>query len=558
MKNLPLSILLFAITGILFLLQVFPYTGIYLMMSGVRGWSIYLINLGFIAMIIDSRSGTLPRWFIAIPVIYFGAYATSTIASHTALFLLQRENATKNESANIPFDPKLHALVIGKTDSFLSGMAGWLVQSYDIPVVYDKNPNFRTASHLAHRVAGESLCKKARENVGNGNGIFTNVVYENGKMLKDLCVIAKPEDPILPVYTLTTTESSRYTAKKTDFILPTYDITITITDPNGHEYKLYGGTAEPLKWLPMPIMGCGLNSMLARWECVTTFMQERFIPINPNGDIAMIADALGLKRSPASTRIDPNAGDPASEKQLDEINNKALEDELKLLHNLINNSNYSESSFPILLYKRSDLLASEALGMVQALKKATQSKYVMREGRNTLAKLISRLPQKEFLSQAHELIEIVRSEPDTDEIRGHKLEQDAEDFIIRLGDAGSEAHDILLNMVNKNLETTPKAWTNYWAVLALCRAGSDVAKKAEPILIKILNSTDRYREQDLHSAAYVALLRLGLKDAVLKDPSAGAKYGNSWYDERMEKVTPESPKSVCTTIMGSGRPPLPE
>jgi hypothetical protein len=566
MKSLPLSICLFAITGILFLLQLFPYTGIFLMMLGAMGWSTILINLGFIVMIIESLYRKLPRWFILFPIIYFGGYAALTIASHTEFYLLQRDATIKNQSANIPFNSEIHALVIGKTDSMLSGMANWMVQSYDIPVIYDKNPNFHTANHLSYRLAGKFICDKARKNFTVNTGIFTNPVYENGKMSKDLCAIRKPEDPTLPIYTLTTTESSRYKAKTTDFLLPTYDITITITDPIGHEYKLYGGTAEPFRWLPMPVIGCWLNSGAAKWECDATFMRERFSPIARNhngetGDISMIADALHLKRSPASARIDSSANDPVTEKQIENINNEALENELALLHSLINDSGYSkysESSFPILLYKRSDLLASEALGMVQALKRFTQNKSGNRESRNTLAKLISRLPQKEFLSQAHELIEIVRQEPDIKEMPGYKLENDAEDFIIRLGDAGPEAYDILLNMMNKNIETTPKSWTNYWVALAICRAGSDIGEKVKPSLIKILNSTDRYREQDLHSAAYVALLRLGFKNDALKDPSAGTKYGSSWYDNKLATVTPESPKSVCTTIKKSQAIPLPE
>lgn len=567
MKSLPLSILLFAITGILFLLQLFPYTGIFLMMFGAIGWSTILINLGFIVMIIESISRKLPRWFILFPIIYFGGYTALAIASHTKFSLLQKDTATKNQSANIPFDPKLHALVIGGTDSMLSGMANWIVQSYDIPDIYDKNPNFHTANHLSYRLAGKFICDKARKDSTVNTGIFTEPVYENGKMSKELCVIRKPEDPTLPIYTLTTTESSRYKAKtETDFLLPTYDITITITDPNGHKYNLYGGTAEPLRWLPMPVMGCWLNSGAAKWECDATFMRERFSSIarssnGDKGDIAMIADALHLKRSPASARIDSNASDPATEKQIENINNEALENELALLHSLIKDSGYSQyskSSFTILFLKRSDLLAPEASEMVQALKRFTQDTSRNRESRNTLADLISRLPPKEFLSQAHEIIDIVRQEPDIKEMIGYKLENDAENFIIRLGDAGPEAYDILIKMMNKNIETRPKAWTNYWPVLAICRAGYDIGEKVKPSLIKILNSTDRYREQDLHSAAYVALLRLGFKNDALKDPSAGTKYGASWYDNKLATVTPESPKSVCTTIQKSQAIPLPE
>ena len=61
----------FLFTAAVFLLQLFPLTGMLLMILAAPFWSVITINLGFILVIADVVAGTLPRWALALPVIYF-------------------------------------------------------------------------------------------------------------------------------------------------------------------------------------------------------------------------------------------------------------------------------------------------------------------------------------------------------------------------------------------------------------------------------------------------------------------------------------------------------
>jgi hypothetical protein len=55
----------------------------------------------------------------------------------------------------------------------------------------------------------------------------------------------------------------------------------TIALPDGRRLELLGGTAVPLAWLPMPIIGCALNSGAGRWDCAALFSPNTFTPIVP-------------------------------------------------------------------------------------------------------------------------------------------------------------------------------------------------------------------------------------------------------------------------------------
>jgi hypothetical protein len=136
----------------------------------------------------------------------------------------------------------------------------------------------------------------------------------------------------------------------------------------------------------------------------------------------------------------------------------------------------------------------------------------------------------------------------------------------RLGDAApSEMVDFYLATLRKehspfdvlanNAQTT--------AALGLWRAGAEYAPEAKEDLVRLLASTGRYKtidQHDLHSAAYVALLRMGFKDEVANDPASKRSDGYTvmndptgrrrdllyhWYEDKLATVTPASPKEVC-------------
>jgi hypothetical protein len=53
----------------------------------------------------------------------------------------------------------------------------------------------------------------------------------------------------------------------------------------------------------------------------------------------------------------------------------------------------------------------------------------------------------------------------------------------------------------------------------------------------------------LHSALYVTLLRMGMKDAVVNDPTDGRRDRVfQWYQDKFATVTPASPKEVCVAV----------
>jgi hypothetical protein len=53
----------------------------------------------------------------------------------------------------------------------------------------------------------------------------------------------------------------------------------------------------------------------------------------------------------------------------------------------------------------------------------------------------------------------------------------------------------------------------------------------------------------LHSALYVTLLRMGMKDAVVNDPTDGRRDRVfQWYEDKFAHVGPASPKQVCVAV----------
>ncbi|MCQ1775811.1 hypothetical protein NOJ05_01185 [Neorhizobium galegae] len=108
------------------------------------------------------------------------------------------------------------------------------------------------------------------------------------------CNLSMPERPELPIVTV-----SRKETKGFEKSLPVTRITTTITMPDGRSFQLLGGVAAPLGWIPMPIIGCGLDSGAASWECGAAFSRNGHTPIIPGStpyrqDSNVLARDLGL------------------------------------------------------------------------------------------------------------------------------------------------------------------------------------------------------------------------------------------------------------------------
>jgi hypothetical protein len=68
------TFIFFSIAAVLFLLQVLPMPGIYLMMFGAVFWTGLLLMAGLIAMGVEAHLRRVPRFLILVPIAVFGGY----------------------------------------------------------------------------------------------------------------------------------------------------------------------------------------------------------------------------------------------------------------------------------------------------------------------------------------------------------------------------------------------------------------------------------------------------------------------------------------------------
>jgi hypothetical protein len=568
MRKVPKSILLFLFTGIVFLVQHLPIVGVFLMILGAPLWSVVTINLGFLLMAKEAWDGTLPRAAIVLPFLYFSIYAGITIAGHRQLSRLRQEIAQNNQAVHVAFDSKQNALVVetkvmkGST-SPLGNVPEDLVEAYDIPVVYGDNGNPRVASHLSYRVVAKKTC----DAIGHSDpNVVTLAFQKNGVFDSSLCLLRQPEDPTKPILTVAAGDS----AETHDRVLPTKMSTITLTDARNQSFTLKGGTAAPFTWLPAPVIGCALDSATPKWRCFAEFERDAYAPLagknshdlDHNANAAAIAAALGLIATPASGRISETATDSTVAQNLKSYEEKERDNELKRFHDLVTDLALPDWQFPYLL-QHPELTADEAPAMVQALQRAEEVTTVTRHGREhsalkynnnnirfVLSDMIVRLPENAYASLVPQLAEAARADAKNTELGvGWSLQSQAPAFMFRLGDAApAEMVDLFAATLQAEHASRDAQTT---AALGLCRTGADYAPKVKDDLLRLFASTSRYNggSMYLHSALYVTLLRMGMRDAVVNDPTGDRRDPVfQWYEDKFATVTSASPKEACVAI----------
>jgi hypothetical protein len=264
---LPKSLLFFAATGAVFLLQLFPYTGVFLMFLLAPFWPVVLVNLGFIGIALEAASGQVTRLWLILPTAWFGAYTWFAVADYGALERLQHDIAAANDSVRVTFNPSQQALVI--TDA---SDPRFLVTNYALSVVYVRNTNRAGSSHAAVRMVETEVCAKVRAGRSlSAAGIYTHGFHEGRLLERRFCVLRLPEDPTLPEVTVEVD-----TRRATEGGLPVTLTTTTVTTSDGARHVLRGGHVAPLRWFPMPVIGCSLNSAAASWDCIAEFNRRRF------------------------------------------------------------------------------------------------------------------------------------------------------------------------------------------------------------------------------------------------------------------------------------------
>jgi hypothetical protein len=540
-RNMPWSLSWFALTGVIFLLQLIPFTGIFLMLVAAPLWSIATINLGFLSIGVEVLTRRISPLWLALPVIWFGGYAAVAHVSNQQAAGLDAEIRAANAGQRMTFVASSQALVFDTSLYGLSGAAGEIVRAYRVPVAYQTSTDKRNPVHRASRIALDPLCQDIRSDRSyQAAGINVSWFHAPGgvgsrSLVKGMCSVNAPEDPTLPVVLVQGTEK-----KHKERLVPHTLARVSITAPGGGSAQLVAGVAEPLRrLLPMPYMGCGLNSGAPSWDCFAGFWRKRVVlggDARYSATIDVIADALGLERVFAADRRDEIAAMPPP--GLDRIVRSNTDKSLAVLDAVIANpaQRITVHDLPGLA-ERPELLGDRPARMVETIRAGLGNGSGKGRGNYETARvlqgILAALPAADFDAIGPGLLAVLNAQAN---LNDDTVEQT---LATRLGRFGVAALPALERMVFSQPKRPFRA-----AIYGLCRVGAAAEPLAER-LVALAPAGER-RNKDLETDVYVTLMRMGRGDIVEREKVASDRFTKIRDKLIQRAIAPASPPSVCT------------
>lgn len=535
-KNMPWSLSWFVLTGAIFLLQLFPLTGVFLMLVAAPLWSVATINLGFLSLAIEALLGRIGTIWLVLPLAWFAGYAGAAHVSQQRAAELDVILRAANAGERLKFEAAKQALVFDGRSDDLSGVPSSIVQNYRIPVAYQVRTEKKQHIHRASRVAADRICDTVKADRSYSSaGINISWFHEGEslrgrRLVKGLCMISSPENPELPAVLV---QAKR--EKHADLILP-YTLTrTTIRDPGGAKAELVTGRAEPLPWLPMPYMGCALNSGAPSWDCFAGFWRNKVGLGGPGpygGTSGVIAQALGLEKAFAAERRDEIAA--VQIPSLDNIVGDSTERSLKVLDEVIANPARRIIVHDVPgLAGRADLLGDRVPRMVPAIGRALANGQATYETARVLQGILADLPAADFDAIGPDVLAVLNAQAT---LNDDTVEQT---LATRLGRFGVAALPALERMVFSRPKRPFRA-----AIYGLCRVGAEAESLAERLASLV--PTGERRNKDLETDVYVTLMRMGRDDIVEREKVATDRFTKVRDKVIQRGITPASPPSVCT------------
>lgn len=531
-KRFPISLIGLVATGVIFVLQVIPLTGIFLMFALAMLWSVVLVNASMIGVAIEVFTGRVSRWWVLLPLAFYGGYWSVAALDHLALRDLTSRYDVSNAQVVTGFDPARQALVLEGNDD-----AAWLTQNFALPVAYSTNRNV-PEGYLSHRMIENGACVEVRKSRAlQASFIQWDVVADGDAVLgrrwdKRFCSLSMPEKPVPPIVVIKQEETKDFEQS-----LPVTRITTTIVMPDGGRFHLLGGTAAPLSWIPMPIIGCFLNS-LTGWDCTAGFKRNGFIPIVSGNtryrrDLLSVAGALGLRRVAIADRRGSDSSIALA--KIAAIEEATLARQLSKLDAMTANPFALVTEWQVgVVASHPDALAPRADAIMTGIERAAtagRSSYPAEESGRILAGLVAGLPHDSFMAFGPRILSVYAGADEK-----HWLWR-AEPLLRRLGELGPDALPYLIN-AKALLPSVDGA-----GIEGLCRIGSPARTVAGPALLAMWGKPRRLFFRD-REVMYVAMRRMGISPPPIKDDTRNlfAQLQTDWND-----ISPSSPPSVCAT-----------
>ena len=255
---------LLGFTAIFAALQVFPITGVILMIFGAPLFNLVLIYALVIAFVIDCLIGPLPRVLLVVPVLGLGVfgvwYKALYDADQAAIPLIEAQLQARNTATPVHFDQATQSLVSPANQEMIN---------YRIPVVYTPDrispPADKYIAFAIRPMRGCNVFSKA-----NPQGTdFTDYV---GGGIGLICV-TRSEVATLPGTPMEI--KSDYSKNET---IEGHDVTVRTStlmiDGAAAGQFTTGYTSVVPPW-PMPEFGCFLIDSPAAWKCISGLGKQR-------------------------------------------------------------------------------------------------------------------------------------------------------------------------------------------------------------------------------------------------------------------------------------------
>jgi hypothetical protein len=532
----PWSLWFFAATIVVYLLQRFPLTGIFLMVVGAAFWSVILINLGVIGVGYEALTGRVSRLWLVVPLLYFGGYYWVYFRNQTALAALRAEYAQFNHGKTLPFDPAAQDLVLDdKQGSMLSTNS--FVPYYGLGRAFDSKGRMSL-------IGDSEACALLR-----GNDVYRSAgIYSFGlKSAKakgarrgpsGFCSITAPGQPDRPIVRVAGESSN-----SSHSWMPVTTETFRIRDEaSGTEIVVKSGRAGPLKILPMPVMGCALNSGAPSWDCFHGFMRDDWTPVAPpdqkyGGGTAVVAAALGLAKTQDFAAI---ATGPERFRAIgDAADAKLVAKEIAILERMLANpTEHLRDGWFHHLPNRAEVVAPYADRIFAALGTLQGSDSKVSETGRNLWRLAAALPEGALAPHRAKMVEWL--EP----ANARPWTVETGEIYTRLDAGDAVQREILLNRLE-----TQRGDLQTRLLPQFCSMGDKAPADAKRRLLALWQSRGRLaaerggdRPMD-HVMLYFTLARMGLKQEAGK---VEQRYYGPTFLGIWNEVTPDTHADLCS------------
>jgi hypothetical protein len=514
----PFSSKVFVFLLIFLALEVLPLPGLYLTFLGGSLFAGLLVHLLLASLLVEALIGRIPRAFVLIPIIAYGAYYAAYFREGSQVAQVTEKLRTTNPGKIYDFDPAANSLVMDRGQEF--------VETHDVPAVYEPNRNF-PEGYLSERLIARVQCRDIKKDTQNR--VSTLGVHFNDIFQQNVCLLRFPERPTHKAVKVTLVGDPQIWAHHGDIRQQTTEIAV--------DDKTVGSFTRAFIWrlpaLPVLAIGCALIDQPPAWKCFAVF-DRKLMTLDGIPDTVdrvkfdePTSVMLGIRKYVAPDLANFSGFD-SNLQALESVHpepEKVENNVFDILDAIIGGQNpKTPFNLGYALAANLDRLTPHADGMarrfVALLHGDTRTIPNWREQMEALATAIGALPHEAFLSVAGPLFEVVKEDPDR---AMHKYPM----IYVRMGEAGTAMLSFYRDQV---MAKQIRGWERMFPVLALCRIGD-----ADTDLIEELKR--RYNSVDLQgggdpvnyeTALFVTLLRLG-QDPFLREnhPNDGAR--DQWY-----------------------------